>query len=101
MNKNQKILLGVAGVAIVGYLYWKNKQTTPTAKMVGANGSLFAGTPNKPLFASASGMKYGNFKDTPCLCHTGSDIVNGTTIYKCGDGVHLSATSNGPCKQTK
>jgi len=96
MNKNQKMLLGVAVVGVAAYYYWKSQQ--PTAKMVGANGGIFAGRPNQPLFAGAEGKKYGNFKDTACNCHTGSDTVGGQTIYKCGDGVHLSASSNGPCK---
>jgi hypothetical protein len=61
--------------------------------MVGANGTLFAGRPDAPVFA--------NFKDEPCRCHTGSDKVKGQTIYKCGDGVSLSDASNGPCKGGK
>lgn len=97
MNKNQKILLGVAVVGVAGYYYWKSQQ--PKKAFVGANGSLFAGRADKPLFAQAAG--YANFKDDACMCHTGSDTVKGETIYKCGDGVHLSASSNGPCKGGK
>jgi hypothetical protein len=97
MNKNQKMLLGVAVVGVAAYYYWKSQQ--PKAAFVGANGSLFAGRPDQPLFAGAAG--YANFKDTACMCHTGSDTVGGQTIYKCGDGVHLSASSNGPCKGKK
>jgi hypothetical protein len=90
MNYNQKVLLGVAVVGVAGYYYWKSQQPK---QFVGANGSLFAGRPNAPVFA--------NFKDEACMCHTGSDTVKGETIYKCGDGVHLSASSNGPCKGGK
>lgn len=97
MNYNQKMLLGVAVVGVAGYYYWKSQQKT--AKFVGANGSLFDGRPDSPIFAGMAG--YANFKDTACLCHTGSDTVGGKTIYKCGDGVHLSASSNGACKGKK
>ena len=37
MTKNQQVLLGVAAVGIVGYLYWKSKQ--PKAAFVTANAS--------------------------------------------------------------
>jgi hypothetical protein len=91
MNYNQKVLLGVAVVGLAGYYYYKSQQ--PKKQMVGANGSLFAGRPDAPVFA--------NFKDEACKCHTGSDKVKGQTIYKCGDGVSLSDASNGPCKGRK
>ena len=91
MNKNQKILLGVAGVAIVGYLYWKNKQTTPTAKMVGGDGTIFNGTSNKPLFKNADGSQ------AKCMCHTSSQDVNGKTVYTCKSG-NKSYQSAGMCK---
>jgi hypothetical protein len=97
MNNNQKMLLGVAVVGVAAYYFWKSQQ--PKKQMVGANGSLFAGRPDKPLFAGMAG--YANFKDEPCRCHTGSDKVKGQTIYKCGDGVSLSDASNGPCKGKK
>ena len=32
MTKNQKMLLGVGAVAVVGYLVWKNKQSAFTGK---------------------------------------------------------------------
>lgn len=97
MNKNQKMLLGVAVVGVAAYYFWKSKQ--PKAGFAGRpNETLFKGRPDQPIFAGAEGKKYGNFKDTACMCHTGSDTVGGQTIYKCGDGVHLSASSNGPCK---
>jgi len=69
MNYNQKMLLGVAVVGVAGYYYWKSQQKT--AKFIGANGSLFAGRPDSPIFAGMAG--YANFKDEACRCHTGSD----------------------------
>lgn len=100
MNKNQKILLGVAVVGVAGYYYWKSQQ--PKKAFVGANGSLFAGRADKPLFAQAAGG-YANFKDEACMCHTGTDQIAGKTIYLCGDGQHVSdqPSVNGKCGSRK
>ena len=38
MTKNQQVLLGVAAVGIVGYLYWKSKQPKAAFVTAGANG---------------------------------------------------------------
>jgi hypothetical protein len=96
MNNNQKMLLGVAVVGVAAYYYWKSQQ--PKKQFVGANGSLFAGRPNKAIFAGADG-KYGNFApQASCMCHTGETKVGpkGDTVYTCKNG-NVAFKSGGAC----
>jgi hypothetical protein len=43
MNKNQKLLLGVAVVGVAGYFYWKSKQPKAAFTKVGLAGNAKAG----------------------------------------------------------
>lgn len=48
MEKNTKILLGVGGLAVLGYLLWQNsakEENNTTAKVTFANASGKAGSP--------------------------------------------------------
>jgi hypothetical protein len=54
MNKNQKVLLGVAVVGVAGYFYWKSKQ--PKAAFVRAN---LAGNASKAGFLAGDVKQMG------------------------------------------
>lgn len=70
MNKQTKMILGVAALGAVGYYFWNKSKTSPKANAVGRS-----------------------YQGSPCRCHTSSS--NG--VYFCGDGSHYSGSSVGPC----
>lgn len=75
MNKNQKLLLGVAVVGIGGYLLWRSTQ--------------------KKKFAGF--MAPTNFVKS-CCGHTEKKVINGNDVYLCCNGKDISPKSAGnPC----
>jgi hypothetical protein len=80
MTKNQKMLLGVGAVALVGWWLWKQQSTTS-----------FSGGVQSGRKKLATGLPPDPGCDPFCRCtkknpKIGTEIVNGVKVNVCADG---------------
>ena len=83
MTNNQKMLLGVGAVAVVGYLLWKRQQTAFTGKL-NATGSKLA-VPKCPYCTTNCTPAGPLHPQGLCTNLTTSGIYTVANVYDCGN----------------